>query len=347
MSWLAVLALWAVAASVYVSPAVYGKYIAVVGLTFPFCAAAVGAMGVLCLLIKPRLAWIAVVGLLGCMGTVRDYFPINLTSPPPKQAFKVMSYNTLNMGNFLMDDNGRDFAVMRYVCSQQPTIACLQEFGARSNEELEKVKGTARRYGLHLEVAQVGTSRVAVLSKWPIARKEVICHSVGNGAAAFYVVPRHADTIIVVNAHLESMHLELKERANFSKMVHNLEAADTIRGKFTIIRKIAHGGAIRACQADTLAQFIEHNRNRKLILMGDFNDTPVSYAHHTVCSRLTDCYRATANGLGRSFNRNAMYVRIDHLFCSSHFKPYAVSVDQGVPFSDHYPLVGYLKEEGH
>ena len=80
-----------------------------------------------------------------------------------------------------------------------------------------------------------------------------------------------------------------------------------------------------------------------IVAMGDFNDTPISYAHHKICSRLTDCYRATANGIGRSFNRDAIYVRIDNIFCSSHFKPFAVRVDDTVPFSDHYPIIGYLK----
>ena len=63
-SWLAVLMLWACAATVYVNPAVYGKYIAVVGLCFPFFVAAVLGMGVLCLLIKPRMVFISSFGLL-------------------------------------------------------------------------------------------------------------------------------------------------------------------------------------------------------------------------------------------------------------------------------------------
>ena len=54
LAWLAVLIMWGCAATVYVSAATYGKYIAVVGLGFPFCVAAVLAVGMVCLLLKPR-----------------------------------------------------------------------------------------------------------------------------------------------------------------------------------------------------------------------------------------------------------------------------------------------------
>lgn len=345
LSWLTVLLLWACAATVYVNPSIYGKYIAVVGLCFPFFVAAVMGMGVLCLLIKPRLVFISIFGLLCCFGSLRDYCPINLSSPPPKKAIKVISYNTMSFGCWRMDDNGRDVELVRYLCTQQPDIAALQETAFSSEDMHTCIQRTMKRYGYHFEWIFVGGNRVGVMSKWPIARQEVICHSTGNGAAAFYVTPRQGDTIIVVCAHLESMHLSNAERDNYHDIVRNPETANKVHGKLGLVRKIANSGAERARQVDTLCTFIDRNADRKLLVMGDFNDSPISYAHHSVCSRLTDTYRATANGIGRSFNRDAIYVRIDNIFCSQHFKPYAMKVDPTVPFSDHYPMIGYLKEQ--
>ncbi len=345
LSWLTVLLLWACAATVYVNPSIYGKYIAVVGLCFPFFVVAVMGMGVLCLLIKPRLVFISIFGLLCCFGSLRDYCPINLSSPPPKKAIKVISYNTMSFGCWRMDDNGRDVELVRYLCTQQPDIAALQETAFSSEDMHTCIQRTMKRYGYHFEWIFVGGNRVGVMSKWPIARQEVICHSTGNGAAAFYVTPRQGDTIIVVCAHLESMHLSNAERDNYHDIVRNPETANKVHGKLGLVRKIANSGAERARQVDTLCTFIDRNADRKLLVMGDFNDSPISYAHHSVCSRLTDTYRATANGIGRSFNRDAIYVRIDNIFCSQHFKPYAMKVDQTVPFSDHYPMIGYLKEQ--
>lgn len=346
LAWLAVLIMWGCAATVYVSAATYGKYIAVVGLGFPFCVAAVLAVGMVCLLLKPRLVWIPVVGLVGCCGSVRDYFPVNLSSPPPKGTLKVMSYNTLALGNMRMSDDSVNYEVVRYIIDQRPDIVCLQEVSFRNDEDRGRMTRSMRRYGYHFETIWVGENQLGVMARMPIADKRVVCHSKGNGFAAFSLVPRRGDTITVVCAHLESMHLSGEERSEYHELVKSPTKADKVHGKLTLVRKIATGGYERAMQADTLAQFIDRHKGRKLIVMGDFNDTPISYAHHQVCSRLTDCFRATGNGIGRSFNRDAIYVRIDNIFCSSHFKPYAMRIDTSVSWSDHYTMVGYLKELG-
>ena len=343
LSWTAVLSLWACAACIYINPALYGKYFAVVGLCFPLCVAAVVGMSVVCILFKPKMVWISIVGLLFCAGSIRDYAPINLTSPPPKQAWKVMTYNTMNFGSWKMDDNNRDFQLVRYIASQSPDIACLQETFYATEDHRKCVESSMKRYGYHMEQVKVGTGALSVISRFPIARTQMICHSAGNGAAAFFVVPHRGDTVVVVCAHLESMHLSGGERAKYHDLVKNPENADDVHGKLAIVRKIATGGTERALQADTLARFVDSLAGKPIILMGDFNDTAISYAHHKICTRLTDAYRATGNGIGRSFNRDAIYVRIDHAFCSQDFKPFAFKVDNTVPFSDHYPMIGYLK----
>ena len=344
ISWLAVLALWGCTATVFVDSSVYGKYFAPIGLAFPFCVAAVVGCIILCLLFKPRLTWIGVLGLIACCGSLRDYAPINLSSPAPKGAIKVLSYNIMNWNNWAMTPDSTNYETIQYLTSQKPDIACLQEITFKNEEEIKRIDRIFSHAGYKLSCDFVGGNRIGIITKWPVIKSQVITHSEGNGAIAFYLEwPRRGDTLIVITAHLESMHLSQKERDKYHTLVKRPEEADTIHGKLDLIRKIAQSGTVRARQADTLSTFVDQHRDTPLILMGDFNDTPISYAHHKICSRLTDCYRATANGIGRSFNRDAIYVRIDNIFCSSHFKPFAVRVDDTVPFSDHYPIIGYLK----
>ncbi len=340
LSWTAVLALWGCAASVYVSPAVF-RYAAPVGLMFPFFAAAVAAMGVLCLVIRPRLVWISILGFIGCYGTVRDYFPINLSSPPPKNSIMLMSYNTMACGGWETEDG--TLIVPRYVCESGADVACMQEMGYRTDADSIDIRRIGQRYGYHYDSEAFKGNRLAILSRYPIVGKEKICAKEYNGAVAFRLLLRERDTLTVVNAHLTSMALSATDRRSYHELVRNPEDADTIRGKLDIVRKIIRAGQLRACLTDTLTDFLKREAGRKLVLMGDFNDSPVSYAHHRVCSMLTDAYRATGNGLGRSFNRDAICVRIDNIFCSAHFKPYACSVLDDVPYSDHYPIVCYLK----
>ncbi len=348
LSWLSVLLLWGAAASVYVNPAHYGKLFALVGLAFPIFLALVIGSGLLCLLFAPRQVWIALVGIAACIGSVRDYFPINLSSPPPKNAIKVISYNTMSLRSWKMDANKRDYEVIRYLLSQQPDIVCMQEVGFAPDwrGDTVRIKENAERYGYYFRFGQANKNVMAVASRFRIVKTEVVCSSESNGAVAFYLLRKNNDTLIVVNAHLESMHLSDKLRNEYSELIKNPQKGTKDLGtKVSLLRSIAKNGVVRAEQADKLAAFIDSHHDKPLILMGDFNDTPISYAHHKICTRLTDALRATSNGIGRSYNRNAMYVRIDNAFCSKHFKPYSFRIDDSVPFSDHYPVIGYLKEQ--
>lgn len=338
-----VLILWCCAATVYINPAVWSKYFALIGLGFPFCAMAVITIAVLGLLAKTKLTLIPLFGLLACFGSLRDYCPINISSPAPKGCIKVMTYNTMGFGNWRMNEKG-ELDVVRYICEESPDIATLQETVPSNEKKYTTLVDAFQRYGYYY---QAGTNKiipVAIVSRWRIARSEKIFQSGGNSAVAFYIARGHNDTLIVISSHLQSMQLTPTDRQNYHEIVKNPEEADTIQGKRQLIMKIAEAGPIRALQADTLATYLDRHKGEKIILMGDFNDTPISYAHHQICFRLIDAYRATGNGIGRSFNRDAIYVRIDNIFCSNHFKPFAARVEEEIPFSDHYPVISYLQE---
>lgn len=339
--WLAVLVLWSSAASVYISPAVWGRYWSLLGLGFPFCVALVIVLGCIGAVCRTRAAFIPVVGLLLCAGSLRDYCPINLSSPPPKQGIKVITYNTLNFGSWKTDERG-NYEVINFLMREQPQVACLQETVIKDPKQRENMLATLKRYGYHFAESLPNRAPIAIISRWPIARQEVVFDGGGNCGAAYFLTPSRGDTLIVVNVHMQSMKLTAEERNNYHEIVRNPEEAKAVKGKRRLLGKIAAAGVERAHQADTLATFIDRHRGRPLIVMGDFNDTPISYAHHQVCSRLTDAYRATGNGIGRSFHQDAIYVRIDHMFCSESFKPFATRVMNEVPFSDHYPVETYL-----
>lgn len=342
--WFTVLLLWGCAATVYIDPSDTSKYISLIGLGFPFCVLLVVGTLVFCLVLRLKQAFIPLFGLIACYGSLRDYCPINLSSPPPKGCLKVLSYNTLSFGNFQKNEQG-NVAIADYICAQHADIVCLQEAAFYGEENQENIQSLFSKEGYHYQWHDFCGVMMGVASRYPIARYEVICQSEGNGACAFYLTPSPQDTLIVVNTHLESMHLSSEERSHYHQIVRNPDKADEITGKRAVLEKIATSGRDRALQVNDLTQFLDRNKGRKLILMGDFNDTPISYAHHEICNRLTDAYRSTGNGIGRSFNKDAIYVRIDNIFCSEHWKPFAARIDASIPYSDHYPISAYLQPQ--
>ena len=341
--WLEVFFLWLCASSSFVNAAHTHKLMAILGLLFPFSVVLILLTALVCLFVARKQLLILALGLGSCYHALSDYFPINLgTSIPEDNYLKVMSYNTLSLGNYETDEAG-EFVIAHYIGAENPHIACLQEAGFRHEEDQNSLVATMKKYGYSYKWLQVGNSDIGVASKFPIVKEEKVYESGGNGAAAFYLLPPGEDTLLVINAHMESMHLSATDRDQYHTLVKNLTHADTIKGKKTILSKIANAGVERAQQADTLAQYIDRMAGKRIILTGDFNDTPISYAHHQVCSRLTDAFKTAGNGLGRSFNKDAIIVRIDNIFCSSHWIPQYTYIDNQVNYSDHYPIVSYLQ----
>lgn len=342
LSWCCVLALWGCALSTFVHPPEWFKPLSLLGLGFPFAVAATVGMGLVSLLFKPRVALIALVGLVGCFGTLRDYCPVNLSSPPPKGALKLVSYNTLSLKAWAQDTDGQ-LLLPKQVMKLRPDIVCFQEVFSYYKEKQQQLHREVRRYGYHVAADTTQLNQLTCISRYPIARIDTIFNQNANGAVAFYLVLAPQDTLCVINMHLASMGLTDEELVTYEQIVRNPEFADDAKGKKNILRKISNASYDRCHQADIVAAYIDRLQGRKLVVMGDMNDTPVSYTHHTICSRLTDVFRATGNGIGRSFHKNAVYVRIDHAFCSDHFKPFAAQIDHSLSLSDHYPLVFYLK----
>lgn len=340
MQCIAALMLGASAGSVYVSPdSIHG--VSILGLGFPFFLAFAVLVGCIALLFTPRRSWISLVGLLACCGSIRNYSPINLPSEPPAEAWHVMTWN---LGGVQWDDSSRT-ALKEYIQRADLDIACFQEICPTRSDTLAQALRYRMPYSSFSGKDDGGTG-ISILSRWPIIGVDTLSDHGANRAQAYTLLLAPGDTLFVVNVHMESMHIPHETRTDYSAIVHreqtNRDTVETISK--TLLQHIAENSAIRSHQADSVADYIRHHAGQKILVMGDFNDTPISYTRQTLyeAAPLTDCWRATGTGIARTFNRNAFYVRIDHIFCSSaHFVPYQCRIDHS-KLSDHYPVDTYI-----
>ncbi|MBQ7421126.1 MAG: endonuclease/exonuclease/phosphatase family protein [Prevotella sp.] len=342
---LSVLLLWLCAASAYVRPtAVRGA--GVIGLAFPLFLGGVALMLVLTLAIVPRRAWIPLAGLLGCAGSIRSYFPINLPRTAPEGSIKVLSWNVHGWGKWpdnFTDDLGHNLAA-KYIGESGADIVCAQETFV-CNGFNDTVLRKELVHTPYCDSIIMQENAMSIYSAYPILRRETVCAVSLNGAVAWWLQLAPRDTLIVINCHLASMHLEQDERDAMREAVRSTPdsaAGHTFRQLF---RKIDRAAAQRADMADSVAAFLARNEGRSVLVLGDFNDTPISYARQRIGRRLTDAYRATATGFGRSFNRDGIIVRIDNILCSKDWEPYECRVDGSVSYSDHNPISCYLKRK--
>lgn len=330
-----------------VSPVAHPR-LAALTLAFPFFFVADVAFIVVWLCVCRRWTLLPIAGLFVCASPVRHYLPINLGGGDKEEAIKIVSYNIGGLtegGDENMMANGEE--IIDYLVASDADIICLQEMNlGEMRERLTDTLRTRLPYS-DVQVKVGGTDALAVYSRYPILRKQTIDYeSVGNVSAAFTLDIDGEETVIV-NNHLETNSLSLNDRANFKEIVQGETPTRVAKdeGRY-LLDKVARAGAIRAPQAEAVAHFVDDqlSRRRAVIVCGDFNDNPLSYTVREIGQQLTDCYVAKGFGPGWSYHKNAMYVRIDHLFCSEEWEPVDAKVDGKIAASDHYPVICWLKK---
>lgn len=336
----------AVALSTAVSPLRW-QWLGVLPLSYPLAVAGALFSLVATLFFYRKKIWLPLFIGLPAYWAVPTYIPFHPFATAEKEDLKVMSYNVRYFDWDRIWEKGQS-DIATYIASQQPDLVFLQEASLPVHCWEEVLLPAVRPHLRYYRTMRMGESSLVLLSKYPIvAAKRISMPGESNGAAYFKVEREEGDTLIAVNCHLESLRLSTEEREGYSHLAgstnHEWETYE--KTPLHIAQKIAAAGQTRALQVQAVRNFLVRHKGKKVILAGDFNDTPISYAHAQMRKELTDCYAAAGTGIGRSFNKYRMVVRIDHLFCSPHYTPTTAVVDDTAKHSDHYPLLITLKEK--
>ena len=132
------------------------------------------------------------------------------------------------------------------------------------------------------------------------------------------------------------MHFE-KEEYEFIENIDQQDMENVKNNSRSIIRKMKTAYLLRANQAQEIKEEI-NNSPYPVIVCGDMNDVPNSYAYQTIGKGLTDSYAEKGRGIGRTFKFLSATLRIDYIF---HSKELSLNLIQVIrpALSDHYPVV--------
>ena len=337
-----IIAMLAVGFRDHINPASH-PLIANVGLAFPIFLLINIAFLVFWLCVKKRWALIPIGGLIIGFLPIRIYSPLNLRADAPEGCIKVIQYNVFGFNEW--KDTNDQSEIINYILREKPDILCMEESPVGTKKDLvDSALISILQYS-----DTIDNGSISIYSKYPIVGHERInYHSDNkNSSGAFFVLTAPKDTTIVIANHFEITGLSLEQRAQFKAILKGKVEKDSMEIESKAIwRRLAESAKVRAPQADAVAEYIQQHKDKSIILMGDFNDSPISYVRRRIAQELTDCYVSTANGPGISYHYSGFYVRIDNIFCSDHWMPYDCHVDNSIKASDHYPIVCLLKRRG-
>lgn len=335
----ALAALWLVSLTPMVHPAAHPR-VAILGLAFPLVVAVNALFVVVWLLVRRRMVLLPLAGMALAAGPLLDYCPMNAEKNAPAGAMKVITYNCHGYGVWRHPDDGTSpfDTVVAYLASSQADIICLQEAPAAGPYTTALVD-SLRQIGYDTASAR----GQLLLTRLKILGSDSIPYPNRSGNASYATrLLRGTDTLVVINNHFESDCISEDYQADYAAAVRG-EDVDLRALGHSFVTLLSSAAEVRASQVDSVTAYIDRlPQGRAVILCGDFNDTPLSYAYREMSRRLTSSFRESGRGVGLTYNKRKFPVRIDHIFHSPALRSFSTHVDRTIAVSDHFPVVTFL-----
>lgn len=327
--------------SPYISPVHHPRW-ACAGLFFPIFLALNAAFCVFWLLVRKRYALFPLCVFLLGWGALTTYLPWQFTKAktPQGETIKVLTYNTMEMSS---GKGGNGNLVLDYIIQSGADIVCLQEFTSNNVKVVKEALKKTYPYMKQVQFSKI--NGLGCFSRFPILSAERIPYESANNGSVAFRLKAEKDTLLLVINHLESNKLDAHDKEVYTDMLKKPDEEKVKEGGKYLLHKLADAVAIRAPQADSVAKYVKEHPAKYTVVCGDFNDSPLSYAHRVIGDGLQDAFVERGSGVGVSYNRNHLYFRIDHLFASPAFRVLACEVDNSIDASDHYPLWCLLEKK--
>lgn len=282
-----------------------------------------------------------------CLTPLSDAFPMGSRREPSGngEIFKIISWNVLHTNDIRQQDTLGNRAV-EFMINSGADVICLTELRNFSEPEKRNMTPAQRDslYSIYPYKAGVSSTDIKVLSKFPVERMQKM-HIDATGVCRFdffrIKFPENKD-LIVGMVHLYSYGLSEKERMVVTE-INSVKTAKTSMAEFkgSIHEKLRNAFRQRASDAKKLREAInEIPKDVPLIICGDFNDVPSSWAYNMVRGEdMRDAYAETNFGPAFTYNLHAFYFHIDQMLYRGPLEALDMKVGK-INTSDHYPLIG-------
>lgn len=289
-----------------------------------------------------RSALIIVGALLLSWPTLRLISPINLFHHDADASKSQLKVLTMNVTEFNWSAN-HPSENLRYILDEEADIVVIQEgmiyFTYENHPTMKSMlQELYKKYPYRKEPYY----DVGILSKYPFeeAKPTVLAQDTIGYFIKAWDVDAPGGSLRVISMHLSS----LRFTANDSQVIESINLPSDRKGRIrSVANKLDAGFRTHARQAGVIRELLDQTAGDVLI-MGDMNDTPGSYAYRTVCGDdVRDAWADTGLGPLYTFHAHHLYVKIDHiLYRGKDMRVLSCRRDKKGE-SDHYPLVAVIE----
>jgi len=322
--------------SVVVDPA-KAWFFTLFGLLYPLVLPLSLILFVWALLRRSHTRLMLAVALLPSVFFAGRYLQLKGPEDLPDASLKVLSYN---VGLFAHGPEGADRLtladeVARYVRTQDADLVCLQEFFLPSSVNMDTwfrthFPGYTPAY--YVLTGKNGHFGNVTLSRRPLLNKGKIDFEKSTNLALWTDVRLDSATVRIYNCHFESYNISL------SKLVGQDGAMEETE------RKMRRSITERPRQVAEVLHGVDNAPVRSVVL-GDFNDTPLSYTYFRLLRGRRDTFQRAGKGFGATYRALWPLLRLDYILYPKDLEAVSYTVDQ-VKYSDHYPVIATYYETG-
>lgn len=347
---LAVLLLLMSYISAYINPKNF-SIIAFFGLGYPIILAINLLFIVFWFFVKVRYIFISILFiLLGCNHLGRlVQFNSSAEITANTSQIKILSYNIQNFvkentstTKYIQDfENQRE--ITNFIAEQEADIICLQEvlYDKENFEQFpdqigEKFNCQHSYYKNYYPNKKNKIDALVIFTHYHIINKgyfEYLDKTIG----IYCDILMENDTVRLYNLHLASIHFRREEYDFISDITKQQNQEEFKANTLKVISKMNTAFIKRGYQTNILTAHISKSPY-PVIICGDFNDTPSSYAYRKISENLKDAFVESGKGFGITYaGKNFPAFRIDYIFHDNRFESVNFRKHK-IPYSDHYPI---------
>lgn len=270
--------------------------------------------------------------------------------PQRDSTLTIMSYNSHSFSRY-----GKNFSetkksgMLAVIKEASPDIIAIQEFYTRPEgpfdikDSLKHILGTDYYFIEVVERNDFETRGLAIFSRYPIENREAIHfkeHKSYNSCIYADITVR-GQKIRLFNLHLQSISFQPEDYRYLSRVKDQLEP--DMSSSRRIGGRLKRAFVARAGQAEIVAGLVRESPH-PVVVCGDFNDTPMSYAYRTIRKEgLQSAFREKGSGYSITYAGAFPSFQIDHILCDENFFEVLDYRIMKKKLSDHYPISSTLE----